>query len=153
MIEIQRCTSENKDFRNLVLLLDSDLNSRYGLLQAQYEAYNKIESNNTVIVAYDEGKPVGCGCYKQYDGDSVEIKRMFTIPESRGKGIAKRILTELEKWAAENGFKNAVLETGSKQHEAINFYSKFGYTRIENYGQYAGNTNSICMRKELNINA
>jgi GNAT superfamily N-acetyltransferase len=131
MITIKRCTSENKEFRELVVLLDADLNSRYGILQAQYNTYNRIESNNTVVVAYDDGLPVGCGCYKQYDDDSVEIKRMFTKPENRGKGIAKKILTELEKWAGENGFKYAVLETGSKQYEAINFYSNLATARLK----------------------
>jgi putative acetyltransferase len=70
--------------------------------------------------------------------------------ENRGKGIAKMILTELERWAAENGNKTAFLETGIKQYEAISFYTNFGYKRIENFGQYIGNANSICMNKVLN---
>lgn len=150
MVVIKRSTSENNDFRNLVVLLDGDLNSRYGKAQDKYNTYNKIESNNTIVVAYDDGTPVGCGCYKQYDNNSVEIKRMFVKPENRGKGISKMILQELENWAAENGFKNAVLETGSKQHEAISLYKGFGYKQIENYGQYKDMPNSVCMSKNLN---
>jgi GNAT superfamily N-acetyltransferase len=150
MIKLIRCNSVNKDFRDLVILLDEDLNSRYGILQAQYKKFNKIEANETVMVAYQDKIPVGCGCFKKFDTSSVEIKRMFVKKENRGKGIAKRILTELERWAEENGNKTTFLETGIKQHEAISFYTNFGYKRIENFGQYIGNTNSICMSKVLN---
>jgi len=148
-MKIVRTTSDSPDFRELVVLLDNDLDSRYGVLQEHYNQFNRIEANNTVVVAYLEDIPVGCGCFKKFDNDSVEIKRMFVKDDYRGKGIARKILTELEKWATEIGYKNTVLETGSKQFEAINFYTNFGYNRIENFGQYAGNTNSICMSKSL----
>jgi len=150
MIKLLRCNSENQDFRNLIISLDDDLNSRYGILQAQYDQFNKIESIETVVVAYLDSIPVGCGCFKKFDADSVEIKRMFVKKENRGKGIAKMILTELERWAEENGNKTSFLETGIKQYEAISFYTNFGYKRIENFGQYIGNANSICMSKVLN---
>lgn len=148
-MKLVRCTNDSNDFRELVVLLDNDLDSRYGVLQEHYNQFNRIEANNTVVVAYLEDIPVGCGCFKKFDNDSVEIKRMFVKDDFRGKGIARKILTELEKWAAETGYKNTVLETGCKQFEAINFYTNFGYYRIGNFGQYAGNTNSICMSKSL----
>jgi putative acetyltransferase len=150
MIKLLKCNSENQDFRNLVHFLDEDLNSRYGILQSQYEKFNKIEAIGTVVVAYLDEIPVGCGCFKKFDSNSVEIKRMFVKKENRGKGIAKMILTELERWAIENGNKTSFLETGIKQYEAISFYTNFGYERIDNFGQYIGNTNSICMSKVLN---
>jgi putative acetyltransferase len=149
MIKLLRCNSENQDFRDLVSILDEDLNSRYGILQAQYEKFNKIESIETVVVAYQDEIPVGCGCFKKFDDRSVEIKRMFVKIENRGQGIAKMILTELERWAEETGNKTSFLETGIKQYEAISFYTNFGYKRIENFGQYIGNSNSICMSKVL----
>ena len=148
-MKIVRTTSDNPDFRELIVLLDNDLDSRYGVLQEHYNQFNRIEANNTVVVAYLEDIPVGCGCFKKFDNDSVEIKRMFVKVDYRGKGIAKKILTELEQWSTDIGYKNTVLETGSKQFEAINFYTNFGYYRIENFGQYAGNENSICMSKML----
>jgi len=148
-MKLIRTSSDSPDFRELIVLLDKDLDSRYGVLQEHYNQFNKIEANNTVVVAYLEDIPVGCGCFKKFDNDSVEIKRMFVKVDYRGKGIAKKILTELEQWSTDIGYKNTVLETGSKQFEAINFYTNFGYYRIENFGQYAGNSNSICMSKSL----
>jgi putative acetyltransferase len=148
MITVKRCTNENEDFRKLVVLLDTDLKSRYGEEQAQYAPYNKIDFIETVVVAYDDGIPAGCGCFKEYDTDTVEIKRMFVKPENRGKGISKHILKELEKWAAEKGYTKFILETGVKQLEAIGLYNSFGYKQIENYGQYVGKPLSVCMSKE-----
>ncbi len=82
----------------------------------------------------------------------MEIKRMFTLPEARGIGIASLILAALESWAAELDFSKCILETGFKQPEAIALYEKNGYSRIENYGQYAGVENSLCFEKKLKNN-
>ena len=79
----------------------------------------------------------------------MEIKRMYTSPEFRGKGAATRILRELENWAAELSCKKCILETGKRQPEAIRLYQRNGYLPIPNYGQYAGIENSVCFEKQL----
>jgi putative acetyltransferase len=149
MLELIRFTKANSDFSQLVVSLDNDLDSRYGNLQKEYNAYNTLDSIHNIIIAYLSKKPVACGCYKKYDDEFVEIKRMFVDLNYRGKGIAGTVLIELENWARENGFKYAVLETGIKQPEAIGLYQKNRYQVTENYGQYISNTNSICMKKSL----
>lgn len=149
MTKIVRTTSDNADFQELVELLDQELDARYGLVQKQYKPYNKIVSLDTVVVAYQEGDAAGSGCFKAFDANSVEIKRMIVKPNLRGTGLAEKILLELERWAVERGYAKTILETGIKQPEAIRFYTKLGYKTIENYGQYIGNSNSICMAKEL----
>jgi GNAT superfamily N-acetyltransferase len=101
------------------------------------------------VLVYVDGKPVGCGAFKKYDDESVEIKRMFVLPEMRGKQLAAQILQELENWAIDEGYCKAVLETGHKQTEAIRLYTVAGYSLTENYGQYIGMEESICYRKEL----
>jgi putative acetyltransferase len=149
MIQIVRANSSNPLFCSLTALLDEELNSRYGELQKSYDKHNIIEHNNTVVIALDYEQPVGCGCFKPYSENMVEIKRMFVHKEYRGKGISKLVLKALENWAVEHGFVSAVLETGIGQHEAIGLYTSYGYNKIENYGQYAGNMNSVCMMKKL----
>jgi putative acetyltransferase len=148
-ITLQRTTSSSPDFRLLIPLLDKELADQYGELQSVYDQYNHIIDINTVIIAYRGDTPVGCGCFKQIDEHSVEIKRMFVKPAERGQGIASAILSGLELWAWEDGFSNTLLETGDKQHEAIALYQKLGYITIPNYGQYAGMESSICMKKQL----
>jgi GNAT superfamily N-acetyltransferase len=102
-----------------------------------------------VVVAYENGRPVSCGAMKEFGPGTMEIKRMYTAPESRGKGIASIVLAELEAWAGELGYEKCVLETGKRQPEAIALYQKNGYKLIPNYGQYAGVENSLCFEKEL----
>lgn len=75
---------------------------------------------------------------------------MFTLPEMRGKGIASKIVSELEIWSKELGFSKIILETGIRQKEAIALYEKCGYQKIPNYGQYSGKENSYCYEKILN---
>ncbi len=149
MISMVRSSSSSKDFIDLTNQLDVDLNERNGSMQSSYNQFNIIQSLDTVIIAYLDETPVGCGCFKKYDTDCIEIKRMFVKPENRGMGISKKILNELEKWAAEIGYSKAILETGRNQTEAIGLYEKSGYLRIANYGQYIGMSNSICFGKDL----
>ena len=142
-----RSNSSNADFIKLVSLLDQELSIRDGEDHDFYHQFNHIDKIKYVIVAYEGDKAVGCGAIKAYDSSTIEVKRMFTLPESRGKGVASIILNELESWARELSFQRCILETGIKQPEAIALYKKNGYTIIENYGQYAGITNSICFEK------
>jgi putative acetyltransferase len=149
MLKITRTNSENRDFQALIRFLDEDLAIRDGEEHSFYAKFNKIDSINNVVVAYENNVAVGCGAFKKYDGESAEIKRMFVSLSERGKGIAAEILQELEQWAIEENFKCAVLETGFKQPEAIRLYEKSGYAIIPNYGQYEGVENSVCMKKLL----
>lgn len=149
MISLKRDNSNNAEFRKLILLLDQDLGGRYGKEQEVYDSHNVIEFIETVVVAYYDNQPAGCGCFKKYDDNTVEIKRMFVKPEFRGKGISKLVLKELENWGAQLGYSKSVLETGKKQLEAIGLYTKYGYNLIDNYGPYVGMPNSVCMQKNL----
>jgi GNAT superfamily N-acetyltransferase len=149
MLRILRTNSANHDFIELVALLDADLAIRDGEDHAFFAQFNKIDVIRNVVVACEKDVAIGCGAFKPFDDETAEIKRMFVRPDCRGKGVAVEILSELEKWAREEGFTAAVLETGFKQPEAIRLYEKSGYERIPNYGQYAGVENSVCMRKSL----
>ena len=87
---------------------------------------------------------------KEYEEGIMEIKRMFVPIEKRGKGIAGKILTELQVWAKELGYKKCVLETGDKMIEAISLYKKNNFCIIKNYGQYSEVENSVCFEKVIN---
>jgi GNAT superfamily N-acetyltransferase len=147
MIELVRTTSDNEDFGKLVVELDAYLSVLDGEDHAFYAQFNKSSLLKNALVCYENGVPVGIGAYKEFEPNIAEIKRMYTLPEHRGKGIAKAILTELELWAKEDNYKVSILETGFLQHDAIGLYQKLGYEITENYGQYIGVDNSICMKK------
>ena len=149
MIQIIRTDSENPDFIKLVKYLDADLAERDGDEHSFYAQFNKINKIKYAVVAYEDGIPLGCGAIKEYDPGTMEVKRMYVAPDSRGKGIATKILVELESWASELQYTKCILETGKKQPEAIQLYRKNRYKVIPNYGQYAEVENSVCFEKEL----
>lgn len=151
MIRITRTDSDNQDFIELIRYLDADLAERDGDERPFYAQFNKIDKIKYVVVAYENNKPVGCGAIKEYTPNTMEIKRMYILPESRGKGIGTSVLTELEVWATELSYEKCILETGKKQPEAIALYKKNGYKLIPNYGQYAEIDNSVCFEKYLKL--
>ncbi len=149
MIKITRTNSDNQDFIELVKLLDADLEIKDGEYHPFYAQFNKIDKIKYVVIAYENKKPSGCGALKEYSANTMEIKRMYVSPERRKKGIATKILSDLENWASELSYENCILETGKRQPEAIGLYKKNGYKLIPNYGQYSGVENSLCFRKKM----
>ena len=149
MIKTIRTDSDHPDFIELVKLLDADLAARDGTEHNFYAQFNKINRIRHVIISYENDNPIACGAIKELHAQAMEVKRMYTMPESRGKGIATGTLAELEKWAKELGYKKCVLETGKRQPEAIELYMKRGYKVIPNYGQYVGVENSVCFEKSI----
>lgn len=148
-LRLLRTDSKNDDFVVLVTALDADLAIRDGADHAFYAQFNKVDHLRHVVVAYLDEQAVGCGAMKAHHTDAMEIKRMYTLSEFRGKGIASRILNELENWASTFNIERCVLETGVRQPEAIALYQKCGYHRIPNYGQYANVQDSLCFEKRL----
>jgi GNAT superfamily N-acetyltransferase len=151
-IRLVRTDASNADFVEMVKLLDADLAIRDGDEHAFYGAINQKSMTiiKQAVVAYHDGQAVGCGAIKPFSDEAMEVKRMFTLPAYRGKGVASLVVAELEQWSRELSFVKTVLETGKKQPEAIALYTKLGYKGIPNYGQYVGVENSVCMGKELN---
>ncbi len=149
MLRFVRTNSENADFINLVKQLDAYLAIVDGDDHDFYNQYNNIDVLKHVVVAYLNHIPVGCGAFKEFNKTSVEIKRMYTNPEYRSKGIASKILKALEVWSNELGYKSCILETGIRQLEAVQFYKKNDYLLIPNFGPYENVENSLCFKKKL----
>ena len=149
MNSLKRTNSDDVDFINLVVLLDRDLAIRDGEDHTFYNQFNKTDKIKHVIVFYENEIAAGCGAFREKESDTVEIKRMFVRLDFRKRGIASKVLAELEIWAKEAGYTYTILETGKNQPEAINLYQKLGYTIIPNYPPYEKMDNSVCMKKTL----
>ena len=149
MIKLIRTDSDNKDFILLVKHLDSELAILDGEEHAFYAQLNKTDKIKHVIVAYETDKPISCGAIREHSPTTMEVKRMYTSPGNRGKGIATKILIELEKWASELAYQKCILETGKRQPDAIWLYQKNGYKSIPNYGKYVEMENSVCFEKNI----
>ena len=149
MQTIIRTTSDNQDFKNLILKLDELLQITDGAEHSFFAQFNKVENIKNVVVCYENEKAIGCGAFKVTDNQTVEIKRMFVDPNFRGKGVASLVLKELETWAKEEHYSIIILETGRKLENAISLYKKSGYSITKNYEQYIGVESSVCFRKDI----
>jgi len=149
LFRIERANSENEDFRRLVLKLEEYLICADNEAHSECKQYNKLETIKHTVIAYMNEKAVGCGAIRQFDQNTVEIKRMFVSEDARNKGIGAKILAALEEWAKELGFDKSILETAETLPEAIGLYKRSQYIKIPNYGQYESMEKSICFSKKL----
>jgi GNAT superfamily N-acetyltransferase len=104
------------------------------------------------LVAYLDGRPVGCGALRPFPeaGPGVaEIKRMYTSPSARRRGVSRALLARLESEAAGFGYRRLQLQTGLRQPEAMALYAASGYHRIPNFGMWAASELTACFAKNL----
>ena len=111
--------------------------------------YNLSESISNVLIAYADGKAVGCAGLKRYSGQDVEIKRVWVEPEWRGKHIATALMDQIEDKARQMGFNRAILQTRPIMPGAVGLYESRGYILIENYPPYDKLDGAICMALDL----
>ena len=108
---------------------------------------------SVLVVAYADGHPVGCGALRPYADDIAEVKRMYTVPGWRGRGVAAAILAELERHARTFGYPLVRLETGDRQPGAIRLYERSGYRHIPPFGPYVAWADSVCFEKPMSPTA
>jgi putative acetyltransferase len=84
---LKRTSTADKDFQLLVSCLDHELWNELKEDQATYDQYNKVADIKIAVVIYANGKPIACGCFKEIDEKTAEIKRMFVQKDYRGKGL------------------------------------------------------------------
>jgi GNAT superfamily N-acetyltransferase len=146
--------------RKLVADLDADLDDRYADVDLESEPdwamLNLLGESvspplGAFLVARIDGVPVGCGALRPLPGEEqiAEVKRMYVAPATRGGGIARALLAALEVEARRLGYARVVLETGTRQAEAMALYESAGYTPIPNFGAYRASSWSRCYEKAL----
>lgn len=111
-----------------------------------------VRPRGAFVVVHLDGRPVGCGAVRPLPGGDpsiAEVKRMYTAPEARGRGVARALLRHLVVVAGELGFAQLVLETGTRQPEAMALYVSEGWAPLAPYGQYCGEHLSRCYVLEL----
>jgi GNAT superfamily N-acetyltransferase len=151
----------------LVAALNAEINERYAYemvewteaeLAAEDAAYLAEVTPDMVarprgcfVVAWLDGAAVACGAVKPHDEAARigEVKRMYTAPTARRRGISRAVLRHLEATAADLGYRLLQLETGTAQPEALALYDAEGWQRITPYGRYKDSPDSVCYAKSL----
>ena len=139
----------------LIAELIAELNRRYADRSddeaSSFRPDDVTVPRNVFVVATLDGAPAGCGALRPFATDLVEIKRMYVRESARGLGVGRAIVAELEKLAAQFGYKSMILETGVRQPEAIALYISSGFARTANFSEYADNPLSVCYGKDIRI--
>jgi GNAT superfamily N-acetyltransferase len=102
-----------------------------------------------MAVVYSEGVAVGCGGFIRHDERSAELKRMFVRPAARRRGLARRLLRDLEGQARSLGYERVVLETGAPQVEARELYLSEGYRQVTCWPPHDVDPTSMCFAKSI----
>ena len=113
------------------------------------EAAMFVPPDGVFLVVRDGGHAIGCGGVCRFDETRAELKRMYVVPDARGRGLGRLLLVALEDEARRLGYRGIVLETGDRQPEALSLYESAGYERIPCYGIYATRALSMCFEKTL----
>jgi GNAT superfamily N-acetyltransferase len=101
------------------------------------------------LVAEVDGVPAGCGGWRVHAPGVAEVKRVYVAPEFRRQGLAQLLMAALEESAAAAGTRSVVLNSGSRQPEALALYAALGYTSAPGYGVYAGLPGAVFLGKRL----
>ena len=131
-IKIVMTDKNNQDFIALTQLLDKELHSIHGEHQNHYDKFNTLEHISDAVVLYDGKIPVACGALREYDKTTVEIKRVYVIPEYRRLKLGYKIMTILEDTGRAKGYTLAILETSDKLVAALKLYKELGYVESKN---------------------
>ena len=111
--------------------------------------YNLSESITDVLIAYEDDIPVGCAGLKKYSEQDVEVKRVWVVPEYRGKHIATELMNRIKERARDKGYKRTILQTRPIMKDAVSLYERRGYQLIANYPPYDKLEGAICLALEL----
>lgn len=96
----------------------------------KYPAKEFAAPHGALLILQENGQSVAGGAFRRFDATTAELKRIWTHSAHRRRGLARRVLAELEAEAARRGYTQIYLTTGPRQPEARNLYLNFGYTPL-----------------------
>lgn len=135
---------DDEDVQRLATAQQAELRARYdGDLEPGTRP--SAADVSVVLVARDAaGTALGCGALRALGDGAAEVKRMYVVPEARGRGVSKLVLAGLEDEARWRGWTVLRLETGPRQPEAIALYEGAGYRPIPAFGGYVDDPDAGC---------
>src|SRR5262245_25316916 len=141
-LEVRHVRMSDPHVLPLLTDLEREYVERYGFLYESLVSYPQerfAPPDGTFILLFDNGHAVAGGAFQRHSPDTAEIKRMWTHRDHRRRGLAARVLSELEKEAAGRGYTRVYLGTGPLQPEATGLYIARGYTPLFDVGNPPAN--------------
>lgn len=150
-------TPDQPDVRSLLADLDGYLASLYPP-EANHilDLQGLLAPEVAFFVARDGSQAVGTAAFRRHAGSPDtqgqaygEIKRMYVDPAFRGREIGIKLLDVIERQLRSEGIRLALLETGSRQTQAVRLYERCGYTPRAAFGAYPDSGLSVFYGKAL----
>jgi len=113
--------------------LTREYTGRYGRLHEDlftYPASRFAPPDGAFILLVENGEAIAGGAFQKYGDDTAELKRIWTHTDHRRRGLAAKVVAELEKEATARGYTRIHLTTGPRQPEAKGLYLAAGYTPL-----------------------
>ncbi len=145
---VTRADLFSAEAQTLIGRLDAELTATYpeeGATHFRLDPAELAPGRGAFLIARDAAL-LGCGAVRRIAAGTCELKRMFVVPEARGRGVARAILEALIGEARALGASEVVLETGVRQIAALALYRKSGFVEIGPFGEYVNSPLSVCMR-------
>jgi len=137
VIEVRTVPSDASPATELVAAMVDEVSELYGRIDVpgapSATPADFAPPRGAFVVIYADGEPVAGGGVKRLDDEACEIKRMYVVPQARGRGHASRLLRALEDEARALGYAIARLDTGEHQPQAQAMYERAGYAPIGNF--------------------
>ena len=160
-VEIRAERPDHAQVAPLLEALDAYLYEQYPVLEFPADVNHILAVSEllhpsiTFLVAWGgdaaDRQALGCGAVRRLSdsqGAYAEIKRMYVRPIARGQGVAELVLTQLEATVRSEGIQRILLETGTRQPEAIRLYQRCGYAICQRFGDYKNGPVSVFMEKQ-----
>lgn len=137
-VRIEAVDPASADARGCLAAYTAELRTRFpeGFDEADLVPAHEVHGDAGVfLVAYEDSTPIGCGGLRTLGPGAGEIRHMWVAAGARGLGVGRRLLTALEREAADRGFGVVRLGTHRSLPEAVQMYRSGGYTEIPPYGE------------------
>ena len=138
MVEVRRVAGTEPLALDLVAAMFAEVGEMYepGLPKGPTAHPEELSPpHGGFVVLTEDGRPVAGGGVKRLDDRTCEIKRMYVVPDARGRGVGRELLAALESLARDLGYAVARLDTGAKQPGAQRMYERAGYAEIPDYNR------------------
>jgi GNAT superfamily N-acetyltransferase len=129
---------DDADVQRLTTAQQDEIRARYDGKEEPGTPPSAADVSVVLVVRDDDGAALGCGALRALGDGVAEVKRMYVVPEARGRGVSKAVLGGLEDAARRRGWTTLRLETGPRQPEAVGLYTGAGYRPIGAFGAYRG---------------
>jgi len=140
---------EASQAQELIAELDTYLQGFYPDESNHLDSVEVLSQENVHMMgAFVDGELAGIGAVKVFD-DYGEMKRLYVKPEFRGQGLGRMLMGEMENYLMNLGIRQAKLETGIYQYEAIALYRQLGYVDCPPFGDYGEDPYSVYMVKNI----